>query len=250
MKNNDFLKAPISASGQNSIKIDYGYNSKSRSGEVFGYIIAIFGIISISSTLIQDANKKGVENIGATIIELAIPTIFLAFFAVIAITFSRKTRENNQKKLEEIDEIVRNGKKLVGKVVKFESYTVGSGDSSRTLYYLVVEYENPEMGTKERIETPSFSKDIGIRNEDLPLDVTVYCYGNKVHVDEIVNPPTDKIRHRKNTNTLATIMMIVPFFIMAIAVMTGNETYIFGAFALFAVMMIFSMIIMYKNRVK
>ena len=249
MKNNDFLKAPISASGQNSIKIDYGYNSKSRSGEVFGYIIAIVGFISISSKIVQ-VIKDGVENIGETIIELAIPTIFLAFFAVIAITFSRKTRENNRKKLEEIDEIVRNGKKLVGKVVKFESYTVGSGDSSRTLYYLVVEYENPEMGTKERIETPSFSKDIGIRNEDLPLDVTVYCYGNKVHVDEIVNPPTDKIRHRKNTNTLAIIMMIVPFFIMAIAVMTGNETYIFGAFALFAVMMVFSMIIMYKNRVK
>lgn len=249
MKNNDFLKAPISASGQNSIKIDYDYNSKSRSGEVFGYIIAIVGFISISSKIVQ-AIKDGVENIGATIMAFVVQIIFFAFFAVIAITFSRKTRENNQKKLQEIDEIMRNGKKLVGTVVKSESYTVGSGDSSRTLYYLVVEYENPEMGTKERIETPSFSKDIGIRNEDLLLDATVYCYENKVHVDEIVNPPTDIIRHRKNTNTLAIIMMIVPFFIMAAAIMTENETYIFGAFVLFAVMMIFSMIIMYKNRVK
>ena len=88
----------------------------------------------------------------------------------------------------------------------------------------MVEFDDPQTHEKRRINTPYLNSDMCIYNSDLPLRATVYVRGEKVYVDEILDPPLDKIKQRKHTRTLFIILVLLGFFALIPAFMLFDTT--------------------------
>lgn len=221
MRNNDIIKPPITAGGQQTLKVEYGYRVSNAPMIVVIMFISFFIVVAIFGTLGEIENGA---DIGDVIMSAVVPLIFLVGFGIISIFAFKKGNERNRDRLQKIQEAMQNGKKVTGTLAEIQSYRVGTGDDAHTEYRLVVNFPNPENGETKCFVTPSFRQDLGVRNVDLPLNVTVYCYQDFVYVDEILNPPLDKIEQRRKKLTAISLIIIVSF--IATAVLVVMEQYL------------------------
>ena len=241
MKENDFLKAPISAGGINTIKIDYRDGHRGGIGLVI--FMAVFGAVALASVItsyISEPERFSVSSL--------IPLIFiLIFFGIMVFAFN-VARKKHQKYMQEVAEITTQGKKITGSIVSSETITVGSGDDSTTYHYFIVEFEDPETYEKRKIETPYLYRDMNIYNSDLPLQATVYVHGQKAYVDEIINPPLEKIGQRKHLRTLYVVSMIVVFFATFPMMIFFDMAGMIITFAIMVAMSLLYSVYEFKNR--
>jgi uncharacterized membrane protein HdeD (DUF308 family) len=203
MKNNDFIKAPLSVNSASAIKLDY---RDSHKGNGFIIMLIISVMLLISSVAIIVTNPEEINT--GMIVPIIISLIFIGIMAIV----NKAARNKHQKFQQEVTETITQGQKIIGSVISSESITVGSGDDSTTYYFFVVEFDDPQTHEKRRINTPYLNSDMCIYNSDLPLRATVYVRGEKVYVDEILDPPLDKIKQRKHTRTLFIILVLLGFF--------------------------------------
>lgn len=231
MKNNDFIKAPLSVNSASAIKLDYRDGHKSNSSVIMLIICAMFLILS-AATVVANPEEISTGMIAPVI-------IVLIFIGIMAIA-NKAARNKYQKFQQEVTETITQGQKIIGSVISSESITVGSGDDSTTYYYFVVEFDDPQTHEKRRIDTPYLNSDMCIYNSDLPLRATVYVHGEKVYVDEILDPPLDKIKQRKHTRTLFIILVLLGFFALIPVFMFFDTTVVvIGMTALIAVSIAF-----------
>ena len=231
MKNNDFLKAPLSVNGASAIKLDYRDGHKGN-GFVIMLIIGVMLLILSATTIVTNPEEI---NTGM-IVPIIIALIFIGIMAIV----NKAARNKYQKFQQEVTETITQGQKIIGSVISSESITVGSGDDSTTYYFFVVEFEDPQTHEKRRINTPYLNSDMCIYNSDLPLRATVYVRGEKVYVDEILDPPLDKIKQRKHTRTLFVILILLGFLaLIPVFMFFDTMVVVIGTTALVAVSIAF-----------
>ena len=230
MKNNDFLKAPLSVNGASAIKLDYRDGHKGN-GFVIMLIIGVMLLILSATTIVTNPEEI---NTGM-IVPIIIALIFIGIMAIV----NKAARNKYQKFQQEVTETITQGQKIIGSVISSESITVGSGDDSTTYYFFVVEFDDPQTHEKRRINTPYLNGDMCIYNSDLPLRATVYVRGEKVYVDEVLDPPLDD--KDLQLQNIAFIILILLGFLALIPVFMFFDTMVvaIGTTALVAVSIAF-----------
>jgi hypothetical protein len=227
--NDNLIKAPVTPYGDQTVKIEYaGY--KKSAGETFTLFL-FFGFLILPNvimlvTVISMRDRLTVEE-GYNPWEMLSGYIPTMVFAAILIGLHIYFRKKRLKKLATIQEVIAKGQMVIGDIMNLETVTTGSGDDRTTNYYYHVKYKKPGSDDEVQFDTPYLASHPQIRNEEFPLKVKVYIGdGSFSYADEIINPPIEKIKSRKQLRALlVTVLLILAvggIFTMAINTIIGG----------------------------
>lgn len=186
------------------VKIWYNYDIMPPE-ELGNFLIVAASIIGIVLSIVELCLNHGdsrdryffiIVLIGAiAVLAYALPTALKSFLG-------RQKSKKNRK------EAVKHGKKVIGEIVSFEEIKINNHNDKNFSY--TVEYEDPLEGKTTTIITPyTIRNSMYVREEDLPIKVTIYIHKNVTIVDNLINPPMAKMFYRKYLNTFIGMLALI-----------------------------------------
>ena len=186
------------------VKIKYDYDIMPPE-ELGNFLIVAASIIGIVLSIVELCLNHGdsrdryffiIVLIGAiAVLAYALPTALKSFLG-------RQKSKKNRK------EAVKHGKKVIGEIVSFEEIKINNHNDKNFSY--TVEYEDPLEGKTTTIITPyTIRNSMYVREEDLPIKVTIYIHKNVAIVDNLINPPMAKMFYRKYLNTFIGMLALI-----------------------------------------
>ncbi len=86
-----------------------------------------------------------------------------------------------------------------------------------------------------------------VKEEDLPMQVVVYYWGSKYHVDSLVNPPYKTLLFRKFVKYASRIIFVTSLLLALITISFKINEFIAGALLMVSIVSYFCMIIETKS---
>lgn len=125
--------------------------------------------------------------------------VIIAVFSCLPFGLIVPNYRYRKQKRKQAENIFANGTLVIGDIVSLNTTEIGNNSTGQKNFSYNIEYEDPFHGKTIKITTPSAIRDeMYIREEDLPLKVTIYCYNGNALAKSIINPPIRKMRTRKH----------------------------------------------------